>query len=319
MHCVLHIGIEKTGSTALQHFLHNNGKGLKRNGVHLCTSVGTPNNRSLPAAFMAEGRSDVFIQRLKLKNIGERRRWKKQLLKAFSKEVAQAKKKSDTFLISSEHFHSRLWAPAEVKDFYAFLRPMFDTITVICYLRRQDYLGLSRYSEIMRAGLVQSSPLPVAVQDGRGVIRAYYNFETLLERWSAAFGEENIQPRIYSKSDLLNGDIIDDFLSAAGLEIDNAERALGDNSNSALSAEAQLVILGVNRVLKEQGRTESDMLLRANLVRFLQNQAPGISRQPTSAEARAFYKIFESSNKRIAAKWFDRECLFDTDFTKVCE
>lgn len=316
MHCILHIGTEKTGSTAIQHFLHNNWAQFKAQGTHVCRSVGRPNNRSLPAAFMLEDRSDDFLRRMKHKNLKDRRLWRKRLLKDFLKEVSQAKVKSDTFLISSEHFQSRLPSPVEVGELYAFLKPLFTSIRVICYLRRQDHLALSRYSEAMRAGHIYKSPLPAVGKKRGGRLPPYFDFEGLLNRWSDAFGEDNIEPQIYSKKDLLDGDVIHDFLHVVGLQLPDSIDSKVGNANMALSAEAQAVLLGLNTTFKELGCRESERRLRGKLVRYLQLHAPGKSRQPTAADAKDFYSIFESSNNAIAKRWFNREFLFEADFTE---
>jgi len=319
MRCILHIGTEKTGSTAIQQFLHNNWDKFKAQGVHVCTSVGKPNNRSLPAAFMAPDRMDDFLRRMQHRDPAAREQWKRQLLKEFLKEIKKAKSKSDVFVISSEHFHSRLHRKEEVQELYSFIAPLFSSIKVICYLRRQDHLALSRYSEAMRAGHVHPSPVPAGVSRNRAKLPVYFDFEALLERWSAAFGEDNIEPHIYSKKDLRDGNVIHDFLHAAGLHRDDSYENKVENANMALSAEAQMILLGLNRKLKEQGQTESRRRLRGKLARYLQANAPGKSRQPTASEARDFFDLFEDSNNAVARHWFGREQLFEADFSQYPE
>jgi hypothetical protein len=314
MRCILHIGTEKTGSTAIQHFLHNNWAQFKAQGTHICRSVGKPNNRSMPSAFMSEDRSDDFLRRMKHKNLKDRRRWRKNLLKDFSKEVAQAKVKSDTFLISSEHFQSRLASLDEIQNLYTFLQPLFDEITVICYLRRQDQLAMSRYSEVLRSGHVLQSLLPVGAKKGKGRLLRYFDFESLLNLWSEAFGERRIEPHVYSKEIMINGDVIHDFIENVGLKLPPPSGTKPGNSNMALSAEAQAVLLGVNKSFSELGCIESERQLRGRLVRYLQAHAPGKSCQPTANDAREFYSLFEASNNAVAKQWFNRDSLFEVDF-----
>jgi len=319
MDCILHIGTEKTGSTAIQHFLHNNWAQFKAQGTHICRSVGEPNNRGLPAAFMSEEKSDDFLRRMKHENIKGRRRWRKRLLKDFLKEVSQAKVKSNTFLISSEHFQSKLKSLDEVRNLHTFLQPLFRSVTVICYLRRQDQLAISRYSEVLRAGHVLRSPLPAMDKKQRGNLPLYFDFEALLDRWSDAFGEDNIEPHVYSKKDMLDGDVIHDFVRAVGLQLPESRGPKSGNSNMALSAEAQTVLLGVNKTLRELGRREPERLFRARLVRYLQIHSPGKSCQPTASEAMEFYSVFEPSNNAVAKRWFNRERLFEADFSEYEE
>jgi hypothetical protein len=315
MHCILHIGTEKTGSTAIQHFLHSNWHKLKQGGAHVCTSVGKPNNRSLPAAFMSEDKCDDFLRRHKLQDADDRRAWTKKLQRGLVEEISKAKKDSQIFVISSEHFHSRLTSPAEVSNFHEFLAPLFERVTVICYLRRQDHLAMSRYSEAMRAGHVHQSPLPKFAKNPHKRLPPYFDFAALLDRWAEFFGEENVQPQIYAKEELLDGNVIHDFLHITGLRLDNPNEPNVDKANMSLSAEAQAVLLGVNRKISESGAREASMRLRGKLVRYLQVNAPGASRRPTAEEAEEFYKVFEASNNLVAKRWFDKDQLFDTDFT----
>ena len=57
------------------------------------------------------------------------------------------------------------------------------------------------------------------------------------------------------------------------------------------------------------------MRLRGKLVHYLQANAPGASRRPTSAEAEEFYKVFEPSNNLVAKRWFHKDHLFEADFS----
>jgi hypothetical protein len=315
MHCIVHIGTEKTGSTAIQHFLHSNWHKLKQRGAHVCTSVGKPNNRSLPAAFMSEDKCDDFLRRHKLQDVGDRRAWTKELKNGLVMEISQARKDSQVFVISSEHFHSRLTSSAEVSSFHEFLAPLFDRVTVICYLRRQDHLAMSRYSEAMRAGHVHKSPLPELAKNPHKQLPPYFDFAALLDRWAGFFGEENIQPQIYSKEELLEGNVIHDFLKVTGLQLDDPNEPNADKANMSLSVEAQSVLLGVNRKINESGARETSMRLRGKLVRYLQANAPGASRRSTSAEAEQFYSLFELSNNLVAKRWFNKDRLFEADFS----
>jgi hypothetical protein len=316
MHCILHIGTEKTGSTAIQHFLHSNWHKLKQGGAHVCTSTGKPNNRSLPAAFMSDDKCDDFLRSHNLEDVGSRRTWKKKLQKGLIREISGAKKDSQVFVISSEHFHSRLTSPEEVANFHEFLAPLFDRITIICYLRRQDHLAMSRYSEAMRAGYVHKSPFAEFTKNSHKRLPPYFDFSALLDRWANAFGEENVQPQVYSKEELLDGNVIHDFLHIANLQLDDPNEANTDKANMSLSAEAQAVLLGVNRKIGESDAREASMRLRGKLVRYLQKNAPGASRRPTAEEAEKFYKVFEVSNDLVAQRWFHKEHLFDADFSE---
>jgi hypothetical protein len=312
MRCILHIGTEKTGSTSIQEYLYSSRETLRKSGIHVCTSLGEGNNRALPAAFMSLDKTDDYIRSKKLEANDKRTSWKSKLLKSLKKEIMRAQDSADVFLISSEHFQSRLTTPEEVGDLHAFLSPLFEEIRVICYLRRQDQMALSRYSEALRAGFMPSSPLPMGVLKKIQRVPHFFDFELLLKRWSACFGAKNINPRLYSSVDLGNGGIINDFLLAIGitsLQVNRSKR-----SNISLSAEAQTVLLSVNEKLKGDDWSRAKAI-RGPLVTYLEQHSTGASRLPTMAQAKSFYSTFEPSNHAVARQWFGRDELFDTDFS----
>ena len=47
MHCFLHIGVEKTGTTSIQKFLYLNRALLNQNGYQLTDSLSKPNNTGI--------------------------------------------------------------------------------------------------------------------------------------------------------------------------------------------------------------------------------------------------------------------------------
>ncbi|MFT6051617.1 MAG: hypothetical protein ACI9B9_001260 [Halioglobus sp.] len=315
MRCILHIGTEKTGSTAIQTFLYDNIDRLQRARVHVCQSVGESNNRLLPAAFMDEEKVDDLLRALKHKDLRARRRWRSKVLKNFEKEVAKARKKSDVFIVSCEHFHSRLLSLAEVSHLADFLRPLFNKIDIICYLRRQDQMAVSRYSQALRAGHVLGAPVPRADRIFQGHLPPYFDYESLLDRWSTAFGESSVQPSIYSPSHLLEGNVVLDFLQKADMGINAHDMPMVVHANSSLSLEAQTVLLGANKALDTVHKTDEHRQQYTRLVKYLDRNAQGVGLLPEKAQAWAFYQAFESANSAVANRWFSRDILFDEDFS----
>jgi len=262
---------------------------------------------------------DDFIRSKKFEDIDARHSWKSKLLKDLSTEVAKSRKNASVFVVSSEHFQSRLQSPVEVGELHSFLTTLFDDIEVVCYLRRQDQMALSRYSEALRAGHVPFSPLPMRVLKKKPEsLPPYFDFQSLMERWADAFGEDCIQPRVYSREDLLKGDIVTDFLAAADINISHSIDVKREKKNIALSAEAQTILLGVNKKFREEGVAPTNPL-REGLIEYLEQNATGESRLPSASRAREFYGFFEASNNTIARRWFKRETLFDTDFSQYPE
>ena len=313
MRCILHIGTEKTGSTSIQRFLLNNREALHATGVHVCTSAGNGNNRAMPAAFISDNIEDDFINQNNLQDADTRKAWKREACESITAEVLQAKQSADVFVVSSEHFHSRLVKTEDILELHAFLSPLFDEIKVVCYLRRQDRMSVSRYSQSLKAGFVRYRFFRPDVTPQCHDLPLYFDFQALLDRWAHVFGEENIVPRIYSHDALVNGDVLDDFLHVTGIEHAGAIKPA--KRNAALSGEAQATLLRINRSM-EKVNTASANALRKEIVSFLELNRAGQAGKPERAEAEFFYHAFDASNEAVARRWFGRNKLFDDDFSE---
>jgi hypothetical protein len=141
----------------------------------------------------------------------------------------------------------------------------------------------------------------------------YYNHEKLLDRWSIVFGSENIIPRIFIKSELLDGDIKQDFISFLGLNWEHFEDV--ESINESLNADAQHFLLRINQFLPAFIDDKPNKSHR-DLVKLVSTNAAGQPLLPTRDEAENFLKIFAESNERLRKKWFPkRKKLFESDFS----
>lgn len=314
MRAILHIGTEKTGSSSLQAWLSAAASDLRQRRVHCCVSGGRGNNRALAAAFMAEDESDDFLRMHALVEPAARAAWRAEFLERLRKEVASCG--AETFIISSEHFHSRLLDPLQVQALADFLRPLFTEIEVRVYLRRQDELALSFYSQKLRAGFIPPTILPLAnIRRPRSTPPPFFDFDALLTRWASAFGAAAVKPALYDRDALRGGDVVSDFRHYARLP--QLPVSLPAPVNTALPAPAQAALLRFNESCAgDRESRDRHRPLREALVAFLQARATGASLLPTRAEAREFYDAFAPGNARVARQWFGRERLFDESFER---
>ena len=307
MRCILHIGTEKTGSTSLQTALSVNREHLSERGIFYSKAAGRLNSRALAAAF-CQYSSDDYLTRLGIQDTTQHISWRNNLLDNIREEVVTAQTGHDTFLLSSEHFSSRLVSEEQIASLKSFLLTLFADFDVACYLRRQDRMAVSRHNEVLRAGFSEPILPNVLASDSLPLL---FDFEALLRRWSKLAGQSALKPRIYDKKALVDGDVVDDF-SKTFLHTRLPERPLGQ-ANVALSKPAQDALHMFNTAMGPRTRQALSQA-RRKLSQYLEIHAPGQGRQPTSDEAREFYTLFKQGNDLIARTYFKEEILFPEDF-----
>ena len=196
MRCILHIGTEKTGSTSLQTALSANREHLSERGILYSEAAGSLNSRALAAAFCQYSSDDNYLARLGIGDVTQHTVWRTDLLDKIRKEVITAQTSHDTFVMSSEHFSSRLVSEGRIASLKSFLLTLFKNIDVACYLRRQDRMAASRHNEVLRAGFAE--PIFPNVQTSEG-LPLLFDFDALLRRWSELAGQIALKPRIFDK------------------------------------------------------------------------------------------------------------------------
>ena len=308
MRCILHIGTEKTGTTALQTALSNQRKYLSKNGVCYAKAPGEPNCRSLAAAFTPLGNRDDYKLKYGLTEPEAFANWKQKLLGKIRKEITTAKKKCHTYILSSEHFSSKIIRDADVADLADYLRSEFEDVQVVCYLRRQDLMATSRINEGLRAGFPQRWFPNVS---DNGTLPPLYDYQTLIKRWSAAFGESAIKLRTFERSKLMGGSVVADFSETQlGVPLEQADHA---KSNLSLSFTAQVALMMFNRAMGVESRFHVAQHRQA-LAKYLEKVAPGSDGKPSRSRALSFYGHFREGNSLLAQLYFQQDHLFDESF-----
>ena len=313
MRCILHIGTEKTGTTALQTALSSQRKYLSSNGVFYAQFPGDLNCRSLAAAFTPLENRDDYKLKWGLMEPEKFTDWRQKLLGEIRNEITTAKASCHTYILSSEHFSSKIIREADVADLAEYLRTEFEDIRVVCYLRRQDLMATSRINEGLRAGFPQRL-FPNVSNDG--ALPPLYDYQTLIKRWAVAFGESAIKLRIFERSKLTGGSIVADFSETQlGVPLKEADQAI---SNVSLSLTAQMALLMFNQAMGLEPRLHIAKH-RRELTKYLEKVAPGSDGKPSRSHALSFYEHFRKGNRHLAKLYFQRDQLFDESFNDYPE
>ncbi|MEJ0046387.1 MAG: hypothetical protein WDN04_09895 [Rhodospirillales bacterium] len=293
---LLHIGVPKTGTTSIQRALSAERAALSRHGVCYLAGPGLPVPQFLHRAALAHGRRDTRMARFRHE---------------LGRQLAAQPADVGTVLLSAEQCSLFLRSPAEIECLRAWLAPLFETIRIIIYLRRQDALASSLYAQMLRRGVVE----PPALDTGREELSALYDYATLLERWAAVFGRAALVPRIFERQSLPGGDVVQDFWQACGLAADLPERRAGTDINPSMSTQGQALLLEVGRMLQAQGGTTPVRdAAWTRLAAMVTELYPGRGWQPSRTEAASFMARYEAGNEAVRGTWFpDRSRLFNAD------
>lgn len=292
----LHIGIHKTGTSALQRFFYINRELLKLNGYNYPT-----NDISLIGIEKHAGAQHKLASALRVtrpRNIA---------ICDFEKLLTSAINESttvDRMLISSEVFMENIYF-----DVLSTLLNFFHEVRIIVYLRRQDELCTSVYNQYVKSG----TPHEFSIKSLRDLMPGMVNYIEKLENWVDLFGKENIIVRSYERSSFYQGNIFDDFLHHV-LEINSSDGYIFPEAevNSSLSAQT----LEYKRLINHLNINKNYKLQVVPILiefDFLNRDTLSSLKSLLSAKERAsIIDRFYNSNAQIAQQFLGRAdgCLF---------
>ncbi|MGJ8621915.1 MAG: hypothetical protein ACSHW1_04000 [Yoonia sp.] len=292
----IHIGMPKTGTTALQGYLHRNAPFLAENGIHY---MATGRDRGTGKARLISHNS-VAMNMI--------RGWRgapENQSEAFAQEYAAQTDKQ--CVISSEMFFGRDLSPLTSHV----LNNGDIPVKVIVYIRRLDDFLEAEYKQRVKNGRNAKGGV-VGFAHQRIAALALnlddMNFQTHFARIRAAIPQVEFVPRLYQRSELVGQDVITDFMSLLGVDPDTVtlpERS-ANKSLSRVATEA----LGMF-----DETTGLDAKARRQLGRILQTTGdPRLFASGdvlTDAERTKVNELFEDRNQALREEYFpDRERLF---------
>ena len=290
----LHIGSEKTGTTSVQRFLRANRELLAQHAILFPRAPGEENQMGLAVA----AQTDFGPLRRKIFHVHtwpEVEEFRTALKRNLEDELGARDYRSA--VMSGEHCSSRLTTEEEVRWLRDFLMEMFDDVRIVVYLRRQDEFLLSTYSTDVKGGAVHRLRVPEG-----DILDRRYDHWNLVSRWANVFGRENIICRKYEKASLKDGDIIEDFRQAVGLD-PTWPYAYPKRLNESLDATCLEFLRLMNKHvprLTEDGLNKR----RGNIVSVLAGVANGPLLTLPEKALEGFMARFAESNRRVATEYF---------------
>ena len=310
MKCILHIGTEKTGTTTLQEFLNLNRKTLAKYGYLYTKSAGTQNNRTLVVAAYDADKQDDFTQTHDIWDDKALLTYRNTIINALDTEIKSVEG-IHTTIFSSEHFQSSLKTDSELTRLREILNGLgFDQILIVVYLRAPVEIANSRYSTAIRWGETRAHPPGPDDAHWRNIC----DHRHTIMRFRNAFGLDAIVPRIYSKTDLVNGSIIDDFAAAIELLSLQIEYTIPQSHNESISATGLEILRRINQEIPPFDEALKPNPLRGNIELYVAKYFQDGQRYGMPIELRQQYEdAFRESNEWVRTEYFpERQMLFPT-------
>jgi hypothetical protein len=310
MKAILHIGINKTGTTSIQSFLVKNRKMLRKQGFLYPRTLGSTQHIKLAAyALDSNDLTAGYRIRMGLTSSQSLEAFRSNLREKLSNELAAAPIGTKTVIFSAESC-SAFSQESELYCLKNLLSEFFDDIEVVVYLRRQDQFAVSLYSTTLKGG-GNTTKTPFEIE-------RILDYAQLLELWGGVYGVENLTVRLYSSADLVGGDALSDFCEVCGIRLEDMDE-LPARSNTSLNTEGHIFLETFNGYLPKivDGIINP---LRGPVKLFMEKEYSGRPPLPSRQEAMGFYQKYADSNSKVCANWFPgRPTLFNENFSKYPE
>lgn len=299
----LHIGLEKTGTTTIQEFLHVNNKAIEQRGFFLLSALGAKNQKLLCAYSLRYDSKDVAIKSQNLpsdvSSIDSFR------TKIEQKLITQASSTTAPNAIITSEDLSRLFNADEVERTMDLVKSIAEQIYVVVFVRRQDLLAVSRYYSLLLGGAKTKNIFPIVSESG-----SFYNYHRNISLWSDLVGRQNILIQVFPEVPKReNFDSVVRFCDTIALDHDGLQRS--PEQNVSVDAVNQIILREFNALHEPTSKDQRNRLLNLLAVsndkqyRFL-NGAP---------KAKEFYERFREDNDRFFADFAPSLTGFSDDFS----
>ena len=308
MKAVIHIGAPKTGSSTIQEFLFRNTEALAAQGFRFRRNVeGRGSQYEYPLASLARMGRLLPGEEEQIRYSSTDLAAHKAIGAAVLAELAEncARWAEPAAIFSSEHIFPWLLAVDEIKALDQMFAAHFDDRTYVLYIRNQEDLIVSEYSELLKRGA------NTRLQTHLNLRLPGLDYEHRVRRWVQAIGRYRFDLRLMEPGFLTDGDLLADFAGVCGFSIQGLE--VPQKINESLSAPAAECLRILNDRVPQLLHDGQVNPLRAGFVEQLMGMTPdadprlGLS---PSQQAQVQAAV-GASNERLRQEFFpSRPVLF---------
>ena len=301
---ILHIGLEKTGTTSIQHLLWENREALRAQGIFIPSTVNAGNNFHLAIASYSEFRADGLTKQLGIFNQNDLENFRSKKLDDLSAEFINSE--CDRAIISSEHFQSRLTKKADLVLLRRILQEAgFENFKVLLYLRDPLKITMSHHGMAIKKGIAVE---PDFYRPDHPRISQILSFKNTIATWREVFDE--ISVKLYPEGKGPQA-LLEDFVSETQIHPDTMDWSKREPRNVNLSQTALQILNQLNH--------ESDIIRMLSQDRWLFNKFemkfPGKGITPDAKLIQSFDQHFEREFKDIQSQFFpERSRLFESEW-----
>lgn len=297
MFIYLHIGFEKTGSTAIQFFLKNNLTSLESNSnISVYKSLGRDDNRALVTYSKDKIRAseDAYFKKMGL-SINSYESTIADDYKEFRKQV----KHGNDIVVSSELFSSNLIDVAEIDKLCSLLKVEHDDkVIVVGYLKHQiDMLSSHYTTELKNGRKVSLSSKAERVLSSNDY---YYDYFSIVNNWFACQFIEHIKLTAFDELGDFNFDVVKHFCSTVGVDYNDSGLIIS-RANKSLSMQGQLLLRLLNSI-NTYNYSEKVSQLRKIVIKEFVGKGENLSPEYVERLSAVFDPMNEKLNSRYSIK-----------------
>jgi multidrug efflux pump subunit AcrA (membrane-fusion protein) len=305
MQTILHIGLEKTGTTSLQHLLVQNKVALANQGVLVSKALHAGNNFYLALASFSSYRPDSLLVGQGVRSQAGLDAFRARIRAALKAEV-QAAKGAKKVVLTSEHLQSRLTSIADLETLKANLEfAGLTQPTILVYLREPIRIALSHHGMAIKKGVHVDSSF---FEPNHPRVSHILGFKNSLQMWQQVFGAQNVQVRLYPEGQKPDA-LVTDFFAACQIDTANLNLDSTEKRNVNLSLGALQILNGLNG----RNKLVANQVASKAFFDRLEKHVPGKGLLADAATIAKFDEFYADSNEWVRAQFFaDQTSLFES-------